>query len=204
MTEANGRIAGLVLAAGSSSRLGRPKQLLPVDGVPLVRRAALAALNSSCERVFIVVGANRTAVIRAIADLNVEIICNRGWQEGIGGSVRTGIGTIGRTPDYDAALLMLVDQIRIDSEHLESLIAAFRRHQQIAASGYDSILGVPALFPRRYFGELRQLRGDSGAKGLLGKYASSIVSIPCPEASVDVDTPADASGLYFFDRLNGD
>ncbi|MGH8549835.1 MAG: nucleotidyltransferase family protein [Methylococcales bacterium] len=196
MSDESLRVAGLLLAAGASSRLGRSKQLVKIDGVPLVRRAALTALKSGCDRVFVVVGANRPPIVEAIADLDVEIIDNRQWPEGIGSSVRIGVGRISAcSPKYDAVLVMLADQIKIGTEHLEQIIEAFRRHHAIVASEYDNSLGVPALFPRRYISELRQLTGDAGAKLLLRKHASEVRWISCPQASVDMDTPGDFHGI---------
>ncbi|MCI0668054.1 MAG: nucleotidyltransferase family protein [Methylococcaceae bacterium] len=196
MSDESSRVAGLLLAAGLSSRLGRPKQLVLLEGIPLVRRASLAALASGCDRVFVVVGANRTPIVEAIADLDVETIVNRAWQEGIGSSVRAGVERISScTPGYSAVLVMLADQIKIGTQHLDPLIEAFRRYRGIAASEYDNTLGVPALFPRRYFDELRLLAGDTGAKSMLRKYASRVTPVSCPEASADLDTPENLQTL---------
>lgn len=189
MPDRSHRIAGLLLAAGASSRLGHPKQLMEIDGIPLVRRAALNALATACDRVFVVVGANRAPVVAAMAGLDVEIVENRGWPEGIGSSLRVGIRWVEACePGYDAVLIMLVDQYKVGVEHLDRLIAAFRQSGIIAASEYDGAPGVPALFPSLYFRALRELAGDTGAKSLLGKPCSQVVRIPCPDASFDLDT----------------
>ncbi|MBN2700462.1 MAG: nucleotidyltransferase family protein [Methylothermaceae bacterium] len=188
MPERERGIAGLVLAAGASSRLGRPKQLLTLDGVPLVRRTVLNALESLCDRVFVVVGAHRNLIMEAISDLDVAPVYNRAWREGMGGSVRVGIARMG---NYRAVLIILTDQIRVGVAHLDRLIEAFERYGEIAASKYADTLGVPALFPRRYFDDLQRLSGDSGAKFLLERYARRVIRIPCPEAIVDIDDAYD-------------
>lgn len=192
MPDRNPQVAGLVLAAGSSSRLGRPKQLLKIDGIPMVLRAVRCACSSNCNRIFVVVGANRSPIVDAINDLDVEIVENRQWREGIGSSIRTAVERIEVDPcAYDAALVMLADQIRIRVEQLNRIIDTFRSKGSIVASNYENTLGVPALFPREYFHELRKLAGDTGAKSLLSRHQSQVIRVDCPEASADVDTAQD-------------
>jgi CTP:molybdopterin cytidylyltransferase MocA len=192
MPEVDPEIAGLVLAAGGSTRLGRPKQLVQIDGVPLVRRAVLTALGCRGVRVLVVVGANQEMVAAALAGLKIEIVHNGNWREGIGSSIRTGIERIiQENRPYDAVMILLADQYKIESEHLERLIEAFHRSGQITASEYDDTMGVPALFPRNALEKLRKLTGDTGARALLRNHGSEITRIPCPQASFDLDTLSD-------------
>lgn len=191
-----GEVTGLILAAGGSTRFGRPKQLISMHGVPLIRRVTLVALRSPCSRIVVVVGAYRDKVIDVIADLDVSHVANPQWQEGIGSSVRSGVAHILTCAPASRAILILpVDQVQIGAPHLTSLIEAFWRHGKIIASQYNHTLGVPVLFPHWCFKELLCLSGDSGAKALLTKYPQQVFPFPCPEAAYDVDTPEDLQKL---------
>jgi molybdenum cofactor cytidylyltransferase len=187
------RVATVVLAAGGSSRMGSPKQLLRIDGITLVRRAAETALSSRCQRVYVVVGAAAEAVRRELSELSVEVIDNPDWEEGLAGSIRVGIeaAQAGR-PELDAAILATVDQPRIHAALLDRLIEVFAGgEQEIVACTYAETLGAPALFARRHFADLTRLSGDRGAKSLLRAREAEVARVPFPEGGIDLDTPED-------------
>jgi molybdenum cofactor cytidylyltransferase len=192
-----GPILAVLLAAGGSERMGSPKQLLPFEGTSLVRRAALAALGSTCDGVVAVVGAHAEAVERELAGLALDVVRNPDWPEGIGASIRCGVeAALAREPALDALLLLLADQPGVSAALLDRLLAERReRGRELVACAYAETLGTPALFARPHLPALRALAGDRGAKAILLEHADRVGRVPFPEGAVDVDTPPDYEEL---------
>lgn len=191
MTRAR-RIAALILAAGASRRLGRPKQLLALDGTPLVRLAVERASESHCDGVFVVVGAHRERVLAALAGLEIELVENSSWERGIGGSIHAGVRALdGSSTPYSAVLIMTVDQYRVSPLHLNRLCEHYDAGHDVVASRYSGTVGIPALFGESYFPALRTLEQGQGAKAILRADLDSVFSVSCPEAGFDLDTLAD-------------
>lgn len=188
-TMTNSRTAILILAAGSSSRLGLPKQLLQLDQRSLLQMSAKTALSLHPAEVVAVLGFESDRIKHELDGLPVRIILNQLWPEGIASSIRQGISAL--PPSIDAALIVLCDQPLIPSSHLGELIATCSTEHPIAATAYEASSGVPACFHRSLFSELVSLTGESGAKQIIGKCRQEVVTISCPEASVDIDTLAD-------------
>jgi molybdenum cofactor cytidylyltransferase len=186
------RLGCCVLAAGSSRRLGHPKQLLTVGGISLVRHAALAALAASGESA-VVVGAQATLIEPELSDLNLAILPNTQWETGMASSVRTAAAWAEQR-ELDGVVLMVCDQPRLASAHLQRLFDDFRGGETIVASFYAGLPGVPALFPRKLFAELKQLQGDSEARTLL-RHARTIALVQWPDGAVDIDTPEQIAEL---------
>jgi molybdenum cofactor cytidylyltransferase len=166
--------------------------LLTVGGISLVRHAALAALAASRESA-VVLGAQATLVEPQLSDLELTVLPNTQWQSGMASSVRTA-ALWAEQRDLDGLVLMVCDQPRLASAHLQRLFDDFRGGQTIVASFYAGLPGVPALFPRRLFAELKQLQGDSGARTLL-RHARTIALVPWPDGAVDIDTPEQLADL---------
>ncbi|NOK10675.1 nucleotidyltransferase family protein [Corallococcus exercitus] len=186
-------VAVVVLAAGGSSRLGQPKQLLRHEGTSLVRRAARSALDAS-PVVVVVLGARRDDVASELDGLTVRCVDNADWALGQGSSLHAGLRAL--PPDVDGAVLMLCDQLRVDAAHLRSIISTFERtHAPIVASAYAGTRGVPALFSRALFPELEALPPTDGARGLIARDPSRVVEVPLPGGEEDVDTAEDALRL---------
>jgi molybdenum cofactor cytidylyltransferase len=185
------KIAALLLAAGNSSRMGRPKQLLDFHGQPLLRRAAETALAAALSPVVIILGASAEDIRPALANLPVVILDNPDWPRGMGTSLRTGITHLLHQPNPpDAVLLLLCDLPLITPLHLAALIAEHERTgKPLIAAAYNSTRGVPALVGKTYFEELRTLPDPAGAKSLFTRHPDDLATIPLPEAALDIDDP---------------
>jgi molybdenum cofactor cytidylyltransferase len=172
--------AAVVLAAGASRRMGSPKQLAVLGGETLLERAVRVARGAGCQPVVVVLGASAD-VIRAGCVLgDAEIVVNQDWAEGMGASVRAGVGAL---PDVDGCLVMTCDMPAVTPAHLRALMGS----GGFMASSYAGRRGVPAYFPRSMFSELMTLRGDAGARDLLG--AASAIELE--GGDLDVDTVED-------------
>ncbi len=181
-------VAGVVLAAGVSRRMGQPKLLLRWGGVSLLRRAAEAAVAACC-RVVVVVGPDPDRMRAELRSLPVEVVTNPGYAEGISSSLRCGLRAV---LDAPAILVALADQPAVTAKHLCALVQAYRRTgAPVVAASYAGTVGVPAVFSRELFPELLSLTGDVGAKGVIDRHRHEAVLVPVPEAAVDVDTPED-------------
>lgn len=185
------KIACIVLAAGGSTRLGSPKQLLAYGGRTLLRRAVEAVLATRCRPTVVVLGSGAERLRAEFTGLDVRIAVNAGWERGMGGSVRCGMAMLPRE-EIDAVLLTLCDQPLIGREALERLMSAWRDGQpcSLAAAAYNGTLGVPAVFGREHFAELAALPDGAGAKPILQRHAGQVIAVPMPEAATDIDTRA--------------
>ena len=176
----------VVLAAGGSSRLGRPKQLLLYLGRTLVEHAVRTALASGASEVVVVVGSNAERVREALRGLKIRIVVNEDWAEGMGGSISRGVAALG--DGIETTVVALGDQPRITPEHLRKLA---ERATPIAASSYAGVLGAPAAFDRSEFARLIALKGEVGARHLVRSGEEEIATVEFASANVDVDTPED-------------
>ena len=187
------RFGAVILAAGSSSRMGTPKQLLEIEGRPLIVRAVEAALASPAWPVVVVLGAHAEKIRPALARLPVLIVENPAWSEGMAASIRTGITTLGQfSRTLDGALLALCDQPAFSTDVIAQLAAAQTRSgRSIVAARYSGRNGAPALFLRNHFPTLAGLTGEEGARTLLNGNPTAVASVDLPELAVDLDTPED-------------
>jgi len=187
-------IAAVLLAAGGSRRFGSPKQLHRVGGVTLVRRAAETARSAGCRPLLVVIGAAAEAIARELDPRECTIVVNEGWSDGMGSSIRAGVGRLREeAPECAAALLLLADQPAVSEPLLRTLVERFRLGPEPAvACRYGSVLGPPAIFSASLFGELEALRGDEGARSLLRSGRIAVAEIDFPEGALDVGAPEDA------------
>ena len=185
-------IGVVILAAGEAKRFGSAKLVMTIDGVPLVRRAALAALDI-CAQVIVVTGAHREPVETCIADLAVARIFNAQWAEGLGSSIACGISALDKAhAEMEAAIIMLADQPLIETRELNVLIAAHAKAPaHIIAAQYAGVLGSPCLFPSVYFAELAALKNTQGARLVLQRHVDLVDPVAMPSAEFDIDTAED-------------
>ncbi|HJP37571.1 MAG TPA: nucleotidyltransferase family protein [Gammaproteobacteria bacterium] len=191
-------LTGIVLAAGASLRLGRPKQLVELDGVPLLVRT-LQLLLAYCDRDVICVLGAHAADIRPLLDrMDIRIVVNPDWHEGLGASIRTGVAHV--PGDARAILLSVCDQPLVCQADIARLGAEWQLDQQaIVAAGYSGGYGVPAIFPAAYRDDLAALHGHKGAKGLIDTTPGRRI-VEMPNAAFDIDDSADLARLQEFNR----
>lgn len=189
----------IILAAGSSSRLGSPKQNLVYRGQTLLQRAIQTALTSVChENVVVVLGANEGEIRPSISDELVYITYNPHWQEGMASSIRLGITELLRIePNITAAILMLCDQPFVDPLLIHQLTEKREdTDHRIIACTYRDTLGVPVLFDAAYFPRLLMLQGKEGAKTLIRDFPNDVATIAFPLGAIDIDTIEDYERLH--------
>ena len=191
----------IILAAGASTRMGTPKQLLLYRGCSLIRHITEVAIASVCQPIAIVLGANVERIKPEISQLPVQIVENQQWAEGMNSSIRVALeALLAMNPNLEAVAIALCDQPFVSSQTLNQLVEAYRlTSQPIIASEYAGTLGVPALFSGTLFSELMTLKSTEGAKHLIKKHIHEVFSVPFPEGSIDIDTPNDYEQLQTFD-----
>ena len=192
------RCAAVVLAAGASTRLGQPKQLLLVDGESMLRRTARMAVESGCSPVYVIVGFNAQQMQAELQGLAVEVVVNDTWREGMGSSLRVGMEVLRKAePPADAVLVLVCDQPRLTADHLRQLLTLHKATGSvgITASVYGQRAGVPAIFWSRLFPALLASQGDRGARDLIRASATEVQGIPWPEGELDIDRPEDLSTI---------
>ncbi|GAB2979995.1 NTP transferase domain-containing protein [Mucilaginibacter puniceus] len=191
----------VILAAGSSSRLGKPKQNLVFQGTTLLQRTIKSALAADCQHIVVVLGANDNVIEPTIKDLPIQIIHNLNWEEGISSSISCGLAALLKTnPQMQSVILILCDQPFADSSIINQLIQASVNKKHLVASSYNGTIGVPALFDKTHFDELLALKGNEGAKKLLLKYANEVHTVPFPLGMIDIDTIGDYERLEIRDN----
>jgi molybdenum cofactor cytidylyltransferase len=203
----------IILAAGNSSRLWRPKQLLPYRGKTLLAHIAAEALEASLYPIIVVTGAYQSEVaddLRSRFSTSshglrttppraqpLEIIVNPAWQEGMASGIVAGLSNMfSIQPDVDAVIIAVCDQPYISSALLRQLVTIHDSSKKgIVACTYADSIGTPVLFGHAYFGQLLLLSGSEGAKKLLHQYPADLATTPFPGGHIDIDTEEDAQKL---------
>lgn len=191
-------VPAVLLAAGASTRLGQPKQLLRLpqfSGETLLDRAIRLAREAGAAPIFVVLGAEAELIQRDAQLTHSTILLNPEWAEGMASSLRLGIRTVmEQLPRAPAALLMVCDQPALTVEHLRQLLASHAADPDgIAASSYAGRSGVPVVAPRSLFLSLLKLRGDQGARTVLQAAGLRVQQIDFPDGAWDIDSPDDLS-----------
>jgi molybdenum cofactor cytidylyltransferase len=189
----------IILAAGNSSRLGRPKQLLSYRGKTMLSHVIAESLAASLQPVVVVTGAYHTKIHDSLKGQPVEIVFNPSWETGMASGIVAGLkGILSLQPHLQSVIVAVCDQPYISAELFRSLI---KEHtfsgKGLIASEYSGIAGTPVLFAHRYFKELSMLSGDAGARQLLKRYPDAVTTVSFPDGNIDIDTEED------FQRLPG-
>jgi CTP:molybdopterin cytidylyltransferase MocA len=194
MSESDDGLYAIVLAAGASTRFGGIKQLVRIDGRPLLHTTVSRAVEVAGAATIVVLGANAAELAPLLTHTPATIVVNRDWREGIGSSIRAGVARLPAA--CTGAMLMLADQAAVTAQDLQRLVGTWRRQPEyIAAALYAGATGVPAVFPRASFRQLAELRGDVGARMLLQRNPDRVVRVPMDSAALDIDTPEDLLAL---------
>lgn len=186
----------ILLAAGNSSRLGQSKQLVELNGTPLLRKSAEIAQQTNCP-IVVVLGSQAEVHQKVIADLKTDVVVNQDWQLGMGSSLKTGLATLlNKYPNLAAVMVLVCDQPYLTYLHLEKLLNDLHcQSQSIIASAYAKVIGVPAIFRRELFPNLLQLANDAGARKVIQQFPDQVYSVVLEKGEIDIDTPQDLAQL---------
>lgn len=187
----------IILAAGGSNRLGRPKQLLPYQGKSLLRHAVDAANDSNAQPLIVVLGANAAKLEPLIDEKKIHVVENKQWEEGIAASIRCGMNTLKRVALLaDAVILSVCDQPLLEAAVINELIATHHSTgKPIVACQYGHTTGTPVLFHKSLFAELLELEGNKGAKKIIDKYPGDLATVSFQGGAIDIDNEEDYTNL---------
>jgi len=186
------KIAIVILAAGKSLRMGFAKQIIRINNEPLLK-ITLDKIESISENTYCVLGANKDLILEEIHFNNTVVIDNLNYEKGLSSSISICIEFFEKKNlNYDGVLFVLGDQPAIETEYFSSIINRFNKHKtKIIATNYDGKAGVPALFPKSFFKELKIIKGDKGAREILKNKPKSIIFESFKTSLVDIDTRKD-------------
>ena len=186
------KIAIVILAAGKSLRMGFAKQIIRINNEPLLK-ITLDKIESISEDTYCVLGANKDLILEEIHFNNTVVIDNINYEKGLSSSISICIEFFEKKNlNYDGVLFVLGDQPAIETEYFSSIINRFNKHKtKIIATNYDGKAGVPALFPKSFFKELKIIKGDKGAREILKNKPKSIIFESFKTSLVDIDTRKD-------------
>jgi len=188
-------LACVILAAGGSTRMGRPKPLIPLEGEPLIVRMVRVAKAAGFSDIRVVMRPEDLDVRRTLFPLDIHPIAHPGWREGLGSSIA--LGALSLPQGTPGVLFLACDQPAVNEGILRRLVEAFEGPASRVASAYDFTLGIPALFGSDWFPRLRTLSGDRGAKDLLRE--GDVKTISFEAGAFDLDTPEDLEAWMDFD-----
>ena len=185
--------AAIILAAGASTRLGQPKQLVTIGTESLLVRSVTMAAEAALDPVFVVLGFEADRMAGELAGHKARIVVNDEWRAGMGSSLRRGMKAVLATDPLPGRVLILVcDQARLSAAHLRLLLqTSDATGAPIAASRYAARTGVPAVFRQPVYEDLLRVEGDQGARSVIQAHMDETVAVDFPEGIVDIDTPQD-------------
>ena len=193
-TDPQHKLGAVLLAAGGSSRLGRPKQLLRVEGEALVARVVRRLTEVEPDSLVVVTGSSSRLVEDELTGMPIQIVSNPRWEEGMAGSLATGVKKL--PIGIEGVLIMLCDQWRVEHADLQALVQSWNTDiSRIAAASWledgKRVIGPPAIFPTSLLEELTTLKGDRGARVVIGKHSDLVSLVAMKNARFDLDKPAD-------------
>ncbi len=181
----------IILAAGNSSRLGSPKQLLEVHGQKLLTHVVRQACDSKADDVYVVLGSGADVLSQLIKNYRVEIIVNEDWENGMGSSLKAGIGEIQKQSEYDAIIISVCDQPFLTSAIFNQLLDQSEDQEIIASAYSNGSFGPPTLFRKSQFTRLMTIKDAVGAKSVIKNYDGELGLIPFEKGDIDLDTKED-------------
>lgn len=186
-------IAVLVLAAGKSSRMKSIKQLEKINNKTLLDITLEKIKSIYTDEIYCVLGANADKIKNETTSENIQFIDNKKYEKGLSSSIISGINYFNdKELKFDGILILLADQPAIESAYLESLLDLFQEQKDvIIASNYGNKLGVPAIFPERYFSDLLLIKGDKGAKEFINQRKNEVIYPELTTNFFDIDTKQD-------------
>jgi molybdenum cofactor cytidylyltransferase len=189
------RVAGVILAAGASSRMGTNKMLLPVHGTPMVRRAVQCALDAGVSPVIVVLGHEPDATRDALAGVPCIFVTNSNYTGPTSTSLHAGLLALGA--DVDAVVVQLADMVRVTTPMIQALMAsAASNPAPLCVSRYGDVLAPPLLFRRELWPELLAWHGEGCGKAVVRAHEAEALMHDWPSAALqDIDTPADYAAL---------
>ena len=201
--DSSSEVSILILAAGNSSRLGQPKQLVVFDGKPLICHLIEQALFVKTKSVFVVLGGNQEVILPKITHLPVTIVVNKNWKEGMGSSIAAGVKAIQKQyPNTTGIVTVLCDQPFVSANLIYKIITVQQETgADVVASSYSGSLGVPAFFSKVIFKELLNLTGKIGAKKVIQQHLSEAKFVSFPEGIFDIDTPEDLVRIEEWEKI---
>jgi molybdenum cofactor cytidylyltransferase len=187
----------VILAAGSSTRLGQPKQLLEFQGTSLVQRITQIAVNAVKKPVVVILGAHCSLIHSQLTHLQVHIVYNPDWSQGMTSSIRKGLMALQYfSPGTEGVIFSVCDQPYITPDLFLEMISVGRNSPKpIVACQYNNILGTPVLFKKEYFDVLLALKDNEGARKIIQSHPESVEAVPFPLGIFDVDTMQDYKAL---------
>jgi molybdenum cofactor cytidylyltransferase len=187
----------IILAAGKSNRLGSPKQLLKYKGKGLLQHTVEVAMSLHIDPVIIITGANASLIEKELINYPAKQVFNKNWVDGMASSIQCGLAFAEQiVPDLDGILIMVCDQPFVDEVLLKRLIEK-QKHKgaPVTACTYEDIIGIPAIFHKSIFPELKRLQGDTGAKNIIRNNEDKIATIAFHKGEIDIDTSIDYENL---------
>lgn len=187
----------IILAAGASVRMGKPKQLLEFNGKTLLRRAVQTGIESECHPIVVVLGAQINDLKNEIKDFEVQIAENADWKRGMSSSIKTGLQRILEINNQiSGVVIMVCDQPFVSAKLINQIVEKCRKtNSLIVASEYSATLGVPALFGSLVFSQLLELENSGGAKEIIKQFQNETIAVPFEKGNFDIDTPEDYTKL---------
>jgi molybdenum cofactor cytidylyltransferase len=184
----------VILAAGASSRMGTPKQILPVFGKPMIVHLIDEVFNTKCHPVTVVLGANKDKIVPLLDGIPVTLVDNPFWSNGLGSSVRMGlVGSYLLTKGIEALIYITSDMPYVNASLINQMIklAEDNDGKTIIASKYAGKVGIPALFKKAHFEEILELNGQEGARGIIEKHKNKVLEVTFENGKTDLDTKED-------------
>lgn len=190
-------IGVIILAAGASRRLGRPKQLVAYMGKPLLQHVLNVAQEVKSKKIVLVLGAGHEQIRNEISTEGIDVIVNEDWNEGVASSIRCGLTHLeSDVASLEHVMFLVSDQPFLTAEVIESLVSTQALDQpSIVASSYDGQIGVPAIFSHHFFDDLHGLNGDVGAKKVIMSNKQVVKTVPFTDGDFDIDTKEDYKSL---------